>query len=324
MKDGKYVILLDAGHYAYYNQGAIKSYWESLNNWTQHLMLKEELEKRGFVVYTTRTEQENDLALYDRGYQVKKYEADLFLSIHSNAPGGDHPEIRGIVVNHSVSADAEQKKLANMLAENLAGMMSNGINGVYPKKSANGSYDYYGVLRGATAGGCTNCFILERGFHTNTQDCEWLLNESNLRSLAVGLANMLEEYYYGGSKKVRRFELLSNMNIRQSINGTIVGVMNAGEIVEGTELETASNGTVWLYNTRKVAGWVAVLPESKGYAKEIVTPAEPVKPDEPDYKALYEAEQKKTQELIAQVTALKNDNAQLKEKLAQINKLSAL
>ena len=108
MKDGKYVILLDAGHYAYYNQGVIKEYWESKNNWTQHIMLKEELEKRGFIVYTTRANQEKDLALYDRGYQCKKYKADLFLSIHSNAPGGDHPEIRGIVVNHSVRASAVQ------------------------------------------------------------------------------------------------------------------------------------------------------------------------------------------------------------------------
>ena len=304
MKDGKYVILLDAGHYAYYNQGVIKEYWESKNNWTQHIMLKEELEKRGFIVYTTRANQEKDLALYDRGYQCKKYSADLFLSIHSNAPGGEHPEIRGIVVNHSVSANTEQKKLANMLAENMAGTMCNGINSVYAQKSANGDWDYYGVLRGAVAGGCTSCYILERGFHTNEQDCRWLMEEVNLRKLAVSLADMLKEYYYGGSSKVRRFELLSNMNIRKSINGEIAGLMKAGETVEGTELETASNGTVWLNNTNKVKGWVAVLPESKGYAREI-TGQNSV--SDTDYRALYEAEVKKNKDLETRYDTLLED-----------------
>ena len=305
MKDGKYVVLLDAGHYGYYNQGVIKEYWESKNNWTQHLMIKEELEKRGFVVYTTRSNQEKDLALYERGYQSKKYKADLFLSIHSNAPGGNHPEIRGIVVNHSVSADAEQKKLADMLAENLSNAMCNGINSVYAQKSANGDWDYYGVLRGAVAGGCTNCYILERGFHTNEQDCRWLMEEVNLRKLAVSLADMLKEYYYGGSSKVRRFELLSNMNIRKSINGEIAGLMKAGETVEGTELETASNGTVWLNNTKKVKGWVAVLPESKGYAKEIFDGDGGS--GTTDYKALYEAEVKKNKDLEAKYDTLLED-----------------
>ena len=85
MKDGKYVILLDAGHYAYYNQGVIKEYWESKNNWMQHLMLKEELEKRGFVVYTTRANQEKDPALYDRGYQCKKYHGFFYeIYLHDN------------------------------------------------------------------------------------------------------------------------------------------------------------------------------------------------------------------------------------------------
>lgn len=317
MKDGKYVVLLDAGHYAYYNQGVIKEYWESLNNWTQHLLLKEELENRGFIVYTTRTDEEKDLALYDRGYQVKKYGADIFLSIHSNAPGGNHPEISGVVVNHSISANAEQKELAERLAMVMSYTMINGINSIYSKKSTKGDYDYYGVLRGAVAGGCTNCFILERGFHTNKSDCNWLLNEDNLRTMAINLADLLDEYYHGG-ETVRQFTLLSDMNIRKEINGTIVGSMKAGDMVEGSIVKTASNGTQWLYNTNKVIGWVAVLPESKGYAQEI-TPS-----PEPSYKELYDAEVKENEILNESITALNAEVVRLKALLAQIHDLTLL
>jgi len=51
-------VMLDAGHYAYYNQSpAIKTYYESKMNWKLHLMLKEELEKYGIKVGLTRQQQ---------------------------------------------------------------------------------------------------------------------------------------------------------------------------------------------------------------------------------------------------------------------------
>ena len=311
MLDGKYVILLDAGHYAYYNQGVIKSYWESINNWTQHLMLKEELEKRGFIVYTTRSNEEKDLALYDRGYQCKKYNADLFLSIHSNAPGGDHPDIKGVVVYYSYNS--ANGKLANSIANNIAGVMGDGVNSVYSQKSDKGEWDYFGVLRGAVAAGCKNCYILERGFHTNYEECEWLLNTDNLRKLAVEQAEFWKQYYYGDDV-MRYFKLLSNMNVRKTPNGEILGTLPKDTIVSGTQFMTTDSGTQWLniaYNSQ--SAYVAVLPESKGYAVEI-------KDDCYEYKELYEQEKANSDALKSQLEKYTSDYNEL---LAKYNALLA-
>lgn len=286
MKNGKYVVLLDAGHYAYYNQGIIKEYWESRNNWMQHLLLKKELEKRGFIVYTTRSDLEKDLALYDRGFQCKEYGADLFLSIHSNAPGAERPDIKGAVVIRSVKASETEIKRASELAGVIGALMGSGVNSIQYKKSENGDWDYYGVLRGAVAAGCTNSYILERGFHTNNADCKWLTDENNLAKLAGELADLIQSWYKTGSnaetsttinkedKQMLEFMLLTNMNVRETPNGNILGTLKAGSYVSGSELVT-NGSSQWLkikYDGKDA--FVAVLPESKGYAKQIIKTAE--------------------------------------------------
>ena len=286
MNKGKYVVLLDAGHYSYYNQGVIKEYWESKNNWTQHLLLKSELEKRGFTVYTTRENQEKDLALYDRGYQCKQYNADLFLSVHSNAPGADRPDIKGAVVIRSVNASGTEIKRAGELAEVIGSAMGSGVNSIQYKKSDKGDWDYYGVLRGAVAAGCTNSYILERGFHTNADDCKWLTEEKNLKVLAEKLAKCIQSWYNTEpvanekptmskeDNQMLEFMLLTNMNVRETPNGNILGVLKAGTCVNGSELVT-NGSTQWLkikYEGQNAV--VAVLPESKGYAKQLLKTAE--------------------------------------------------
>ena len=305
MREGKPVVLLDAGHYAYYNRGVMEDYWESINNWTQQRLLKEELEKRGFAVSTTRASQERDMALYDRGYKCLADKADVFISLHSNAPGGDHPEIRGVVVHYSVSAQKKDRELAGGMAECVARVMGNGVHGVYSKQSENGSYDYFVVLRGAVASGCRCCVIIDRGFHTNEEDCRWLLNENNLRKLAVELAEYLRECFFGEEgENVRKFELISNMNVRKKPNGNVLGVLHIGTVVSGSILEQSESGTQWLhidYNGTDAV--VAVLPESKGFAREIT---------EKNYKLLYEQEKtradgldKKNGEMLKDIEAAK-------------------
>lgn len=85
---------------------------------------------------------------------------------------------------------------------------------------------------------------------------------------------------------VRYFELLCEMNIRQTPNGTKIGAAPKGTIISGTEFGTSGN-TTWLKTTYNgISGYICVLPVSAGYAKEIFAPSE-------DYKALYEAEKAK-------------------------------
>lgn len=65
-------VCLDAGHYGKYNRSpAVSSYYESDMTWKLHNYLKKELESFGIVVVTTRTNQNTDRALYERGAASK-------------------------------------------------------------------------------------------------------------------------------------------------------------------------------------------------------------------------------------------------------------
>ena len=99
-------------------------------------------------------------------------------------------------------------------------------------------------------------------------------------------------------KTVRHFELLDEMNIRKTPNGTKVGVAPKGTIISGAEFGTSGN-TTWLYTTYNgISGYICVLPASAGYAREVSAPTT-------DYKALYEAEK-------AKVSALQNKLNEIK------------
>lgn len=72
-----------------------------------------------------------------------------------------------------------------------------------------------------------------------------------------------------GEKTMRTFELLQEMNMRTAPNGNIVCVVPRGTRLSGSEFAT-TNGTTWVYSTYNgKSGYVAVLPEIKGYAKEV-------------------------------------------------------
>ena len=186
-------VMLDAGHYGYYNQSpAVKDYWESKMTWKLHLMLKEELEKYGIVVGTTRKNQEKDMALYDRGYASKGY--DLFLSIHSNAVGDNVNEKVDYPVCF-VQISGKSDKIGTLLSECVHDVMQTSQPADHWSQKGNNG-DYYGVLRGATAAGTVGC-IIEHSFHTQTRATKWLLQDSNLRKMAVAEAKVIAEYLAG-------------------------------------------------------------------------------------------------------------------------------
>lgn len=184
-------ICLDAGHYAKYNQSpADRAYYEAVAMWDLHLLLKKELENYGFKVTTTRGKQEDDLALYTRG--AASAGCDLFLSLHSNAAGGEVNERVDYPVA-IVQLNGKGDALGNKIAACIANTMDTEQNGrIATRKGSNG--EYYGVLRGAAAVGTVG-MIIEHSFHTNTRATKWLLNKSNLAKLAAAEAKTIAEYY---------------------------------------------------------------------------------------------------------------------------------
>ena len=194
-------ILIDAGHFSNYNQSKVyKNYYEGNSMWSLHNYLKKELEAYGFIVHITRTSRDKDLNVYNRGLLAKGY--DLFISLHSNAC--DDEKVDRVVI---IKGYDQGDKLPSMLGEGLSQVI--GVKQKYQimtRKGSNGG-EYYGVLRGAKAVGVKDRFIIEHGFHTNTNTAKWLYQEANLKKLAKKEAEIIAEYY--GVKK----NTSSNTNI---------------------------------------------------------------------------------------------------------------
>lgn len=195
-----YKILLDAGHYGHTNGSPCVTkikYYESDMSWTLHNYLKAELQKYGFVVAVTRADKNKDLQVYDRGQMAKGY--DMILSLHSNASpfndvyeGLDRP-----VVIYPLKGDSKVKAFATTLASTVYDVMKTKqkyqvLTREYPGYPG---YDYYGVIRGAVDAGCKNIFIIEHGFHTDTDCTNWLLKTPNLQALAVAEAKAVANFF---------------------------------------------------------------------------------------------------------------------------------
>lgn len=211
-------VCLDAGHYGKYNQSpANKSYYESDMVWKLHLLLKQELQKYGISVITTRADKNTDMGVYNRGVASKG--CDFFISIHSNAVGSctdervDYPV--AYVLLNGTSSDLGTK-LAKVV-ERVMGTRQPGR--ISTRRGSNG--EYYGVLRGANAVG-TPAIILEHSFHTNRAATNWLLNDSNLKSLAAAEAECIAGHYglkrTSDTTEFKPYAVrvsISNLNIRK-------------------------------------------------------------------------------------------------------------
>ena len=316
-------ICLDPGHYGKYNAGIIKGYYESEMNLKLAYKLKEKLEKYGAEVFLTRTGTE-DLSLYSRGQVAVKNDCDVFFSIHSNARSGDETH-RGVVVYYSIF-QPEHKGLMEELGRAAAEAMGSIFQCAITRKGNNGNWDYNTVIKSAVDGGVPMAFLVEHGYHTNREDCAALMQDEVLEKIAEAEARILAEHFglateqegeNGGT--MRTFETLMDMNFRVSPNGTKLDLIPKGERVTGEVKVSGSVG--WLYTAYNgKSGCVAVLPESRGYAKEIIS-SQPDNPSE-DYKALYE---QTAQALISAQSDLKSVTAErdeLKDKLEQIKKLA--
>lgn len=197
------VVCLDAGHYGYYNAGAVSGYHESKAMWKLHNYLATELESYGIKVTKTRTDQAKDMALLDRGRKAKG--ADLFLSLHSNACDTervDRPEAIHLWDDDCGVIDARSKDIAGLLGEAVRDTMgTNDKAKVYARRASHdrdgdgkANDDYYGVLEGAHQAGAP-AVILEHSFHTNKRACNWLMNDANLKKMAKAEAATIAKWF---------------------------------------------------------------------------------------------------------------------------------
>lgn len=188
-------IVVDPGHYGRINPGIIPGYYEGEVMLIIGKLLSWELQKRGAEVTMTRTTNNENPSLESRGRMAAG--KDLFISLHSDAAGGEPPDpkIKGVTIYYSV-ARPDSRDFGRWLSQFVAAAMNTTNNGVrarpYPE---NPSRDYYAVLRAAVDAGVGTAFLAEQGYHTNLHDCTVLMSDDGQRRIALAHANVIGREY---------------------------------------------------------------------------------------------------------------------------------
>ena len=184
-------ILIDPGHGAgrAHNRGFVGASQyanEGDNNYFISLILKEELEKRGYIVNMTRPNRGDNPSLVKRGSMAKGY--DLFISVHSNAANAG---VRGTeVYDDVINTTSELSKKLSASSARVFGHNNRGMKLRY--YSDTNRDNYYGVLRHSLA---KHSMLVEYGFHTNWQDASLLINNNHRRTLMSEQARIIHEYF---------------------------------------------------------------------------------------------------------------------------------
>lgn len=208
-----YKVTIDPGHNGVSNVSPTnKKYIEGVQMFKLAGYLAAALKEYGIESEITRKSVQEDPSLAERGKLAGKNGSNLFLSLHSNAPGANKDgsydtSISGTYVYYSLT-DSKNKNLADSLGKAIASTMNHTFRGSLTREysESHKDWDYYGVIRNAAQSGCKAAFLIEHGFHTNLKDSNFLLSESNLKKLAQAEAKVIADYF-GASKKLYRVQI---------------------------------------------------------------------------------------------------------------------
>ena len=209
-KGRKFKICIDPGHatLTQNHSPVVSAYYESAFTWKYSNYKKEELERLGCEVILTRTSVNSNPSLDARGLDSNN--CDAFFSEHSNAVSDEKLDHASVIIPRP-EGDADIKaceELANEIGKNIETVMGLSCKTkVYSKDAAydrngdkvTGNDEYYGVMNGAQKTNCPIYMIIEHSCHTNKRAATWLLDDNNIKALAVSEArviyNFLKKYY---------------------------------------------------------------------------------------------------------------------------------
>ena len=201
-KKSRGIIVLDAGHGEKGNPHTTREgFYEGTQNFILATHLRDELTSRGFEVVLTRNAVTDNPELAERGGLAGKLGAVMFLSLHSNAPGGDpaserYPKVRGVETYYSVSDLEGNAPIARALNDAVVKVMNSTDRGIKTRRLPDDeNTDYYGVLRAAAGSGCRRAFLIEHGFHTNPEDSAFLQSDECLARLAAAEADVIDKWF---------------------------------------------------------------------------------------------------------------------------------
>ncbi|MCM1313039.1 MAG: N-acetylmuramoyl-L-alanine amidase [Bacteroides sp.] len=180
-----FVVVVDAGHGGK-DAGASGRYAKEKDI---NLAISKKLDKvvrkntKGIKVVMTRRKDEY-VTLKDRAGFANFVNADLFISVHSNA-SEKNPNAYGTEVYVHRQSSAASERLARIIAEKLRTHARRNDKGV---KKAN-----FQVLRESTMPGV----LVEVGFISNRMEEEFISSKNGVRLIAESIYLAVSEYVYG-------------------------------------------------------------------------------------------------------------------------------
>ena len=207
---GTIKVVLDPGHDASHGGAVTGSYVEKDMNLAIALACKEELEKYSNVkVYMTRPGDacpNGGSAVDSATCNARRVEyaasigADIYVSLHNNAGGGNGAEVYYPNANYNASIGKEGQKVAEQIQKKLVdlGLKDRGIkirnsgdNTLYPDGSL---ADYYGVIRRCKLAGIP-AIIVEHAFVDSSDAANFLSSPSKLKKLGIADATGIAKAY---------------------------------------------------------------------------------------------------------------------------------
>lgn len=283
-------IVLDPGHGQYGNAYITNlGFYEGTQMFKLGNMLKKKLEASGFKVIITRQKVSDDPSLENRGKVAGNNKADLFISLHSNAPGENKVDdtIRGVCVFYSIQDRTNNKKFASTLSATVASVMNTRDRGAL-ERIGNGNLDWYGVLRSASGSGCKTAFLIEHGFHTSPSDAKMLVTDEGLSKIADADAKVICDWFgvnYRGASTGNETIVVPPTEITDTERYKLVTEVSkyttAANALSGDKslaVGTFDAGDYYIY--KKYNGSYN-LTKTVGTAGAWINPADNVKPAEP-------------------------------------------
>lgn len=183
----KITVMLDAGHggedFGTHSLGNPK-YQEKYLNMSTTIMVKNFLQQFGYKVIMTRTD-DTFISLDKRALFANEQKPRLFVSIHFNsAPSKDAEGIEVFYYRND-----EMKTRTNKSKALAQAILDKTIQNTQAK-SRGVKHGNYAVIRETTMPAA----LIEGGFLTNSSEMEKIKNAAYLKSLALGIAQGIQEY----------------------------------------------------------------------------------------------------------------------------------
>lgn len=221
----KYEIVIDPGHATigtYVNIGISGQYKEPAAMLRLSRILQEKLNATGKINATLTRDNEYDVSLSERGRIAAERNAFIFVSEHSNAVGGNNPEVRGTTTFYSVDIPGD-KKWAELFSSEIAKAIMTANRGAKIWESSNyPGEDYLTVIDTAQDSGVPHVFLIENAFHTNPEDEAKLRSDEYLNKIADAQAAVVCEMcgfdYVAGTPIIPKPDELSILEIQKVFN----------------------------------------------------------------------------------------------------------